>query len=123
MRRRCGIVAACSALAVAGAVPASAVDLSGSYIAEAYSIKLISSEATSLAGGVVTFRNNRVAVRGSVEEGTLKNDQAKVVTIDKATVATLTEHRRSQVEARLASRAWVSEDYVFTNRIGEPLPP
>lgn len=76
-----------------------------------------------LAGGVVTFRNNRVGLRGSVEEGTLKNDQVKVVPIDQATVATLTEHRRSQVAARLASRAWMSDDYVFTNRVGEPLHP
>ena len=76
-----------------------------------------------LAQGTITFRHNRVALRGSVEEGTLKNDQTKVVPIDRATVAALTEHRRSQVSTRLASRAWASEDYVFTNRAGEPLHP
>lgn len=76
-----------------------------------------------LPGAIVTFRHNRVGLRRSVAEGTLKNDQIKVVPIDRATVAALTEHRRAQVAARLASRAWSPDDYVFTNRAGDPLHP
>lgn len=38
-------------------------------------------------------------------------------------MAALTEHRQAQVVIRLASRAWQSDDYVFTNGVGEPLHP
>jgi hypothetical protein len=61
MRRRFGIVAVCSALAVAGAVPASAADLSGSDVGDAYSIMLTPSEAKSLAGGTKMTRVFAVA--------------------------------------------------------------
>jgi hypothetical protein len=51
MRRRIGIVVACSAVAIAGAAPATAADLSGADVAQAYSIMMTNAEGKSLTGG------------------------------------------------------------------------
>lgn len=75
------------------------------------------------AARTVTFEHNRVGLRSSVHEGTLKNDEVKTVTVDAATIAVMQAHRKRQAELRLASRAWNGDDYVFCNSDGSPVHP
>ena len=75
------------------------------------------------ASRTVTFQHNRVGLRSSVQEGSLKNDEVKTVTVDEATMTILQLHRKKQAELRLASRTWDSGDYVFCNNDGSPLHP
>jgi integrase len=77
-----------------------------------------------LDDGWVTFRVNRVRVPGGYSEGTLKNDQAKRVSLDAGTVAVLREHRREQAKDRLrAGERWLDAGYVFCNVNGGPMNP
>lgn len=71
----------------------------------------------------VRFVANRVGLRRSVEEGSLKNDQEKTVTIDSATVAILLTHRKRQAQERLACPDWQEGDYVFATAYGLPVHP
>ena len=73
--------------------------------------------------GIVVFRTNRVRINGGYVEGTLKNDRAKTVPIDDATVRMLHQHRKRQLSDKLKSRKWLDEQYVFCNRNGGPLNP
>lgn len=75
------------------------------------------------AGRTVTFEHNRVGLRSSVQEGTLKNDEIKTVTVDPSTMVVMQLHRERQAELKIASREWHPLDYVFCNNDGSPLHP
>ena len=76
-------------------------------------------------GGRLSVRRARVAAGNEVTEGVPKSGQARVVDLDPRTVAVLRQHRRHQLEERLAwGDAWVDTGYVFTREgTGEPLHP
>ncbi len=76
-----------------------------------------------LTSRTVRFVANRVGLRRSVEEGTLKNDQEKTVTIDPVTAELLQAHRKRQAQERLACPDWQEGDYVFATSYGLPVHP
>jgi hypothetical protein len=50
-----------------------------------------------------------------------KNGRTRTVHLDVQTVAVLREHRRRQLEERLAASSWGALDYVFVNAAEPPM--
>jgi integrase len=81
--------------------------------------------ALDLDAAEVTFGGSTAVVRGQRVEGTTKGGRSRTISLDRETVAVMREHRRQQVEERLAAgSAWNDNGgLVFTSRWGEPLYP
>lgn len=77
----------------------------------------------NLANRSLTFSKNLVALRGSLDEGTLKNGTKKVVIVDPVSLEVLQAHRRRQVQEQLACPQWDADDRVFVNTAGRPIHP
>lgn len=74
---------------------------------------------------VLSVRRARVEVDGRViEKGPKSAASRRTVDLDGETVAVLRQWKVVQLEERLrAGTAWVPEDWVFTNQVGEPWRP
>jgi integrase len=82
-------------------------------------------QAVDLDAAEVTFGGSTAVVRGQRVEGTTKGGRSRVVSIDRETVAILSEHNRRQAEERQAAgTVWTDNGgLVFTTKWGEPLYP
>jgi integrase len=82
-------------------------------------------EAINLDAAEATFGGSTAVVRGQRVEGTTKGGRSRTISLDRDTVAVLREHRRQQVEERLAAGlAWTdTSGLIFVTRWGEPLYP
>jgi integrase len=77
-----------------------------------------------LDGGTVAIAKARVSTDRGVVEGQPKSGRGRAVALDAGTVAKLREHRKCQLEERLAwGPAYAAEDYVFTREDGVPYSP
>jgi integrase len=77
-----------------------------------------------LEAGRLSVRRGRVSVGYVVEEGTPKANRARTVGLGLETVSALREHRRRQLEERLAwGEAWTDSGLVFNREDGTALHP
>lgn len=77
-----------------------------------------------LDAGQLAVRRSRVAVGYDVAEGTPKSGKARTVALDEGTVSTLRQHRRRQLEERMAwGAAWEDTGALFTKEDGSALHP
>jgi integrase len=81
-------------------------------------------EDVDLDAGRLSVRRGRVSVGYAVEEGTPKANRARTIGLGPETVAAVRNHRRRQLEERMAwGEAWVDSGLVFTREDGTPLHP
>jgi integrase len=77
-----------------------------------------------LDGGTIAIAKARISTERGVIDSSPKSGRGRAVALDPATVATLREHRKSQLEERLAwGPAYADEDYVFCREDGNPYSP
>jgi integrase len=78
----------------------------------------------NLDAAEVTFTGSTDVIDGERIEDSTKGDRSRVASLDAGTVAAVREHRRRQLEERLAAGPlWVETGHVFTTEAGEPVHP
>lgn len=78
-----------------------------------------------LEAAVLSVRRARVEVDGKViTKGPKSSASRRILDLDEHTVAVMKQWKIAQLEERLESgTAWAPGDWVFTNKVGEPLRP
>lgn len=82
-------------------------------------------DGVDLDGGLVTVNRQRVKVGSDVQVGRPKTSRSRrAIDVDPETVAVLRDHRRRQLEDRMAwGPGWTDTGLVFTRENGQPLHP
>lgn len=80
---------------------------------------------TDLDAGTLSVRHQVTAYAGKMYAGDAKSDGSRrLVDLDPRTVETLRQHRRRQLEERIAyGEGWEQNDLVFTREDGTPIRP